>query len=68
MEKQFALLQHIENNEKITKENHYSFLYHLQSALLLALREYGMFTAMQHRHAEERLKQQRLERAKKFLK
>ena len=35
--------------------------------MLLALREHGKLNAMQHRHAEERLKQQRQSRAKKAL-
>ena len=60
-------LQSIENNEAITKETHYDFLYHLQSAMLLALREQGRLNAMQHRHAEEKLKQQRRDRARSIL-
>ena len=60
-------LQSIENNEPITKENHCDFLYHLQSALLLALLEQGHLNVMQHRHAEEKLKQQRRDRAKNIL-
>ena len=60
-------LQSIENNEPITRENHYDFLYHLQSAMLLALREQGRLNAMQHRHAEEKLKQQRRDRARSIL-
>ena len=67
MKRQFANLQHIDNNEAITKETNYEFLYHLQSAMLLALREQGRLNAMQHRHAEEKLKQQRRNRAKKIL-
>ena len=67
MARQFAQLQHIDNNEAITKETHYEFLYHLQSAMLLALREQGRLDVMQHRHAEEKLKQQRRNRAKKIL-
>ena len=67
MTRQFAKLQHIDNNEAITKETNYEFLYHLQSAMLLALREQGRLDVMQHRHAEEKLKQQRRNRAKKFL-
>lgn len=65
--RKFAELQGIEGNEPITKETHYDFLYHLQSAMLLALREQGRLNAMQHRHAEEKLKQQRRDRAKKIL-
>ena len=67
MARRFAELQRIEGNEAITKETHYEFLYHLQSALLLALREQGRLNAMQHRHAEEKLTQQRRERAKRIL-
>ena len=67
MKRQFANLQHIDNNEAITKETNYEFLYHLQSAMLLTLREQGRLDVMQHRHAEEKLKQQRRNRAKKIL-
>ena len=67
MARRFAELQHIENNEEITKETQYEFLYHLQSAMLLALREQGRLDVMQHRHAEEKLKRQRRNRAKKIL-
>ena len=68
MTRQFAKIQRIDNNEKITKETHYEFLYHLQSAMLLALREQGRLNTMQHRHAEEMLKQQRGDRARNLLK
>ena len=64
MARQFAELQRIDNNEVITKETHYEFLYHLQSALLLALREQGRLNIMQYRHAEEKLKEQRRNLAK----
>ena len=64
MARQFAELQRIDNNDEITKGTHYEFLYHLQSAMLLALREQGRLNAMQHRYAEEKLKQQRRDRAK----
>lgn len=64
MTKRQAKLQRIEHNEPITKESNYEFLYQLQHALLLALREQGRLTPMQHRHAEEKLKQQRRDRAK----
>ena len=67
MTRQFAELQRIDNNERITKKNHYEFLYHLQSAMLLALRERGRLSAMQHRYAEETLKQQRRDRTKNIL-
>lgn len=65
MAKKFAKLDRIDHNEPITRESHYEFLYQLQSALLLALREQGRLSPMQHRHAQERLKQQRRERAKR---
>lgn len=68
MARQFAILQRVDNNEEITKETHYEFLYHLQNSLLLALREQGRLNAMQQRHAEEKLKQQRRDRAKSILK
>ena len=68
MKRQFANLQHIDNNEVITKETNYEFLYHLQSAMLLALREQGRLDVMQHRHAEEMLKQQRRDRTRNLLK
>lgn len=65
MTRKFAKLDRIENNELITMESNYEFLYQLQSALLLALREQGILNPMQHRHAEEKLKQQRRDRAKR---
>ena len=67
MAKQFAKLQRILNNETITTETHYEFLYHLQSALLLALHEQGRLGVMQFRHAKEKLNQQRRDRAKDIL-
>ena len=67
MARQFAALRSIDNNEAITKETHHEFLHHLQSAMLLALRERGRLNAMQHRYAEEKLNQQRLARGKNIL-
>jgi len=67
MRKQYAIFQKIEHNEHITEETHYLFLVHLQKAILLALREQGWLTAMQYRHAEDLLKQQRRDRAKQLL-
>ena len=64
MARLFAQLQRIDNTNVITWENHYEFLYHLQNALLLALRERGRLDAMQYRHAEEKLKQQQRDRMK----
>ena len=65
MVKRFSRLQRIDNKRKITKETDYEFWYQLQRALLLALREQGRLTPMQHRHAEEHLKKQRRDRAKR---
>lgn len=65
MVKKFAKFHCIQQNEPITLETHYEFLYHLQSALLLALRERGTLSPMEHRHGEEKLRQQRRERGKR---
>ena len=62
-----AKLYRIDHNDAITKETHYEFLYHLEYAILLALRERGKLNAMQYRHAEEKLRQQRRDRAKNIL-
>lgn len=63
----FAEFQRIDNDEVITEEKHYDFLYHLQSAMLLALQERGRLNTMQYRHAKEKLKEQRRNRAKNIL-
>ena len=68
MPRKFAAFCGIENNETVTEKGHYDFLYHLQGALLLALREQGRLDAAQYRRAEEELKRQRRERAKALLK
>ena len=65
MARRYGKLDRIEYNEPITKDNNYEFLYQLQHTLLLALRELGTLSPMQHRHAQERLKKQRRERAKR---
>lgn len=65
MAKKQARLDCIKPNEPITIENNYEFLYHLQHALLLALREREILSPMQHRYAEEILKKQRRERARR---
>ena len=66
MAKQYASLEAIENNHKITKDTDYEFLHHLQSGLLLALKERGRLNGMQYRCAQERLNQQRWEWTKKL--
>ena len=65
MARKFAKLRQIEHNEPITAESHYEFLYQLQQALLLALREQGRLSPMEHHYARERLQQQRRDRAKR---
>ena len=65
MGKKQAKLARIENNEPITMESHYEFLYQLQHALLLALRERGSLSPMQLRHTQEQLKRRCRERAKR---
>ena len=62
--KQFGKLYRIEPNECITPEMHYDFFYQIQLSLLLALKEMGSLDMMQYRHAEEKMKQYRQERAK----
>lgn len=42
--KQYAVLQRIENDHKITRETDREFLYDLENALLLALLEDGTLT------------------------
>lgn len=66
MERKFAELQRIDHDEEVTKENHYEFLYQLQNALLLGLKDQGRLNSMQYRHAAEKLNAQRQERAKKI--
>lgn len=67
MAKKFAALQQIDNDHKITMDSDSEFLYHLQNSLLLALMELGRLNAIQYRHAVERLKKQRRDRATTLL-
>lgn len=60
-----AILQKIENNQKITYSADYEFLYEYQKSILLALKESGTLTVTQYRNAEQILKTQRLEYRKK---
>ena len=64
MERKQVKLDRIEQNEPISSDSHYEFLYQLQHALLLALREQERISPMQLRHAEEGLRKQRIARAK----
>jgi hypothetical protein len=63
MTKKFATFDRIEPNKPITQECHYEFLYQLQRALLLALKEQKRLSLMQYRYAEDKLQQQRRSRA-----
>ena len=64
--KKFAVLQNIENDRKITREENREFIYNLENALLLALLEDGTLTQMQYRQASEKLKRQRREQRKEI--
>ena len=67
MKKKFAVLQKTDWEEALTPESNGAFLYHLQRALLLALREREMLSAAEYRHAEECLRRQRVRQAKKAM-
>ena len=60
-----AVLRYVENDRRITEEQDAKFLYLLQNAVLLALKEAGRLNEMQYRYAEEKLKTQRRENAVK---
>lgn len=57
MAKQFASLERIDNNRKITEQTDGAFLYRLQTGLLLALKEQGRLSEIQYRHAQQLLDQ-----------
>ena len=61
MARQYASLERIEHNHRITRETDHAFLYRLQGGLLLALKEQGRLNEMQYRHAQERLDRQHRE-------
>ena len=67
MEVKFAEYKGIENSCKITEESYYSFIFHLQAGLILALRDQGTLSTMQHRCAEEKLNLLRRNRVRKIL-
>ena len=56
-----------QKNQNPTPESNGAFFYHLQRALLLALREREMLSAAEYRHAEESLRRQRVRQAKKAM-
>ena len=45
---------------EITRDTHADFFYEFQNAILLSLKEEGHLTQMQYCHAEELLKEQRI--------
>ena len=56
--RELAVLRSVENDRRITEEQDAEFLYLLQNAVLLALKEAGRLNEMQYRYAEEELKAQ----------
>ena len=64
MEKKFAKLKWVDNHRPVTRERDEGFIFELEKALLLALREQGRLNALQYRRGEELLKDQRRERAR----
>lgn len=66
MARQYASLEQIEHNRKITQETDHAFLYCLQGGLLLALKEQGRLNETQYRHAQDRLDRQHREWVRKL--
>lgn len=66
MQRQYASLDRIEYNHKITRDTDFQFLYRLQGSLLLALKEQGRLSETQYRLAQERLDRQRRDWIKKL--
>ena len=64
MEKKFAKLKRVDNNRPVTRERDEAFLFELEKALVLALREQGRLNALQYRRGEELLKDRRQERVR----
>ena len=64
----FSKLINIRENREIRKDGNYDCWYSLEYGLLLALLERGTLTAMQFRMAEEALREQRAERARRLMK
>ncbi|MBM6884464.1 hypothetical protein [Pseudoflavonifractor phocaeensis] len=58
MARQYASLERIDHNRRITRETDHAFLYRLQGGLLLALKEQGQLNEMQYRQARDRLDRQ----------
>lgn len=67
MSKEFASLERIDNDHKITRDTEDRFLHRLQSGLLLALKEQGRLSQAQYQYAQEQLDRLRRERTRKQL-
>lgn len=65
MSREFASLERIDNDRKITRDTDERFLHRLQSGLLLALKEQGRLSQAQYQYAQEQLDRQRRERTRK---
>ena len=68
MAMRFSKLINIRGDREIRKDGDYDCWYSLEQGLLLALRESGTLNAMQYRLAEEALREQRAERARRRMK
>ena len=63
----FVKLINIVGDREARKDTNYESWYHLEQGLLLALKESGTLNAMQYRMAEEALREQRAERARRLM-
>ena len=63
----FAELINIEGDREIRKNTDFDGWYNLELGLLLALKENGTLNAMQYRMAEDALREQRAERARRRI-
>ena len=63
----FARLRQIDGNRAICKDTDYETWYYIEQGLLLALYQSGTLNMMQYRLAEELLKEQRRERARRLM-
>lgn len=66
MTRKVTVLQRINNEHKITSDTDDAFVFQLQYALLLALRERGRLNATQYRYAAEKLRLQHQEAVRKM--
>ena len=60
-----AVLRSVEPDRRITEEQDADFFFACQRALLLALKEAGRLNEEQYRYAEEKLKAQRTDAARR---